>query len=328
MHALLWLLAGLAPLPQDAKAPEPLYLGTGAHRYRWVDRWGELPGEVPLGSTHGCVLTDSKGRVYINTETESAVQVFAPDGTRIASWGKELAGGLHGMCMTHSGGEERLWLAHSGRGEVLEVTLEGKVLRTLGWPEASGHYQKAAEYKPTSVALRPGGGVFVADGYGKSWIHLYDEAGKYKCSFGGPGTEPGKLQTPHGILIDARGKEPVLLVADRQNGRLQTFDMDGRFLKVVAEGLKLPCHMALHGDTLLVPELAGGIVLLDKEHKLIARLGENSEPARRGNFGVPREHWVRGEFTAPHCAGFDADGNIYVLDWNVLGRVTKLERAK
>ena len=44
--------------------------------------------------------------------------------------------------------------------------------------------------------------------------------------------------------------------------------------------------------------------------------------------GVPREQWADGEFIAPHSVCFDAEGNLYVMDWNALGRVTKLRRLR
>ena len=33
-------------------------------------------------------------------------------------------------------------------------------------------------------------------------------------------------------------------------------------------------------------------------------------------------------FVAPHSAHWDAEGNLYVMDWNALGRISKLKRVK
>ena len=44
--------------------------------------------------------------------------------------------------------------------------------------------------------------------------------------------------------------------------------------------------------------------------------------------GVPKEKWKDGEFLSPHCADWDAKGDLYVLDWNAHGRVSKLERVR
>ena len=54
--------------------------------------------------------------------------------------------------------------------------------------------------------------------------------------------------------------------------------------------------------------------------------GDQPEPGLRANTGVGRDKWADGHFTAPHGAAADADGNVYVVDWNFLGRITRLER--
>jgi hypothetical protein len=305
-------------------AEEKVILGSGTHRYEWVEGWGKLPDGMQFGNTHGCVIVDSQDRVYMNTDTENAVIVFSPEGKFLKSWGKELAGGLHGMCLVKEGEREVFYLTHIGLHELLKCTLDGEILWRVGYPEKSGIYANAGEYAPTSVAVAPDGTIFVADGYGKSWIHIYDKDHQYVRSFGGPGSEIGKLATPHGIWIDSRGKDPVLMVADRQNGRLQEFDMTGKPLGVVGSDLRLPCHMHQRGGETVVADLGGRISLFDAKNALIEHLGDNPDPAKRAQNGIPREQWKDGEFLSPHCARFDSKGDIYVLDWNFLGRITKL----
>jgi glucose/arabinose dehydrogenase len=232
------------------------------------------------------------------------------------------------MALAEEAGRQVLYAAHTGRGEVLALTLDGEVLWRVGWPETSGLYAGAGEYRPTSVAVAPDGGFFVADGYGKSWIHRYDAGRSWVRAFGGPGSEPGKLATPHGIWVDTRGERPLLLVADRENRRIQRFDLEGEFVDVLATDLERPCHMHPWGDDLAVPELAGGVAILDAQGSLVTRLGANPDPALRAQNGVGRERWAAGELLSPHCATFDASGNLYVLDWNAHGRVSKLVRAR
>jgi hypothetical protein len=334
---MIQLFLALTPLLsfQDAPAtakPEPradVFVGEGDWRFRWEEEWMKLPeGRENLGSTHGCIVVDSKDRVYVNTDTEAAVMVFAPDGTYLRSWGKQYAGGLHGMCIVKEGEEEFLYLTHLARHEVLKATLEGEVLWTRGVPMESGLYQDAGQYKPTSIAVRPDGGFYVADGYGLSWIHQYDSAGTYQRSFGGPGDQPSNLRTPHGIWWDTRGEQPALLVSDRENHRLVTFAPDGTFQAAFEPGLRRPCHAQLHGDVVVVADLAGRVTLLDGKNELLVHLGDQPDPAKRAQFGVPREQWRAGEYFSPHCARMDSRGDIYVMDWNATGRVTKLVRVR
>jgi len=41
--------------------------------------------------------------------------------------------------------------------------------------------------------------LYVADGYGKSWVHQYNEKREYIRSFGGPGDRDDQMASPHGI---------------------------------------------------------------------------------------------------------------------------------
>lgn len=338
MRMLHLALPAIVPLLAAQEAPKPVaatlddvtsaMLGSGAHRYRWVTDWGRLAGGKELGNTHGCMVVDGKGRILVNTDTDQAVMIFSPKGELLGSWGKEYHGGLHGMCLRVEDKTEYLYLAHTGRHEALKTTLDGKVLWTIGWPQASGIYGKEDEFKPTAIAVAPDGRIFVADGYGKSWVHLYDKDRNYVKSFGGPGTEPGKMKTPHGLWLDARGKEPLLLVCDRENGRLQWFTMDGAFVRLLDQGLKRPCNVCPLGDgELAVADLVGRVTILDQDGHVIVHLGDNADPKLQAVNGVGREHWRDGTFFSPHSVCMDGNGDLYVMDWNSLGRITKLQKA-
>jgi hypothetical protein len=309
------------------KAEKRVVLGVGRHRYEWVSGWGKLPEGLSYGNTHGGIIEDAQGRIYVNTDSEHAVIVYDKSGKFLKSWGKDYKGGFHGMFLVKEDGKELLWLAHHARHEAVKATLDGDVLMTLGFPDKAGVYKDASEYKPTSVAVAPDGSVFVADGYGKSWIHKYSARGEYLKSFGGPGAEPGKFRTPHGLYVDTRKKDrPCLVVADRANHRLQWLDFDGKFLEEMPGILSLPCQVHQRGEDLVVPDLDGRVTIVDKDNRLVCHLGENIDPQRRGKNQVPRETWRDGEFTAPHGARWDREGNLYVMDWNAFGRVTKLKR--
>ena len=78
---------------------------------------------------------------------------------------------------------------------------------------------------------------------------------------------------------------------------------------------------------------AGGVAkmkeeaLLDASFEVVARLGDNPRQSEWANNGVAPEAWVDGVFTAPHGCCFDRVGNLYVMDWNATGRISKLERV-
>jgi hypothetical protein len=333
-HALSCLLfATVAVAQEEAAKPMPakpaneVLLGEGAHRYRWVPGWGTLAEGKELGNTHGCMVVDKKGRILANTDTEQAVVMFSAAGELVGSWGKEFRGGLHGMCLREEDGVEVLYLAHTGRSEIVKTTMDGKVLWTIGWPEAAGIYAKENEYKPTAVAVAPDGRIFAGDGYGKSWVHLYDKDRNYLKSIGGGGGEDGKFRTPHGLWIDPRGKEPQLLVCDRENHRLQWFSLDGEFVRKCDQGLKRPCNVwPLADGGLAVADLHGRVTILDKNDKVVCHLGDAADEKLKATNGVAKDLWRDGTFFSPHSVCVDKAGAIYVMDWNRHGRISKLER--
>jgi hypothetical protein len=317
----------------------PVYVGEGSNRYLWDSDWMKLPeGREWLGSTHGCIVVDATDRVYLSADSGPAMLVFAPDGTLERSFGEEWGPGLHGITIVKERGEigagdetrvgrELLYLAHTTRQEVLKTTLKGEVLMRIGLPTESQKYEDPTQYKPTSVAVAPGGEIYVADGYGLSWIHRFDEHGAYLTSFGGRGDQPRHLATPHGLWLDTRGAQPTLLVADRENHRLARFSLTGEFLSGTDPSsglLRRPCHVQFLGGVAVVADLAGRTTLLNDRLELITHLGDNPDTGQWAQYGVTPDLWREGIFFAPHCARFNSQGELFVMDWNVAGRVTRL----
>jgi hypothetical protein len=168
----------------------------------------------------------------------------------------------------------------------------------------------------------------VADGYGMSLVHRYDAGGRYLGSLSGE-EGGGAFACPHAVWVDLRRAEPELYVADRGNRRLQVYDLDGVFKRTVGEGvLECPCTGVRYGDGLLVPELCARLTFLDADDRLVGYLGRNE--AACGLPGWPEvapEQIQAGKFNSPHAAAADAEGNLYVVEWIVGGRLTKLARC-
>ena len=145
-------------------------------------------------------------------------------------------------------------------------------------------------------------------------------------TFGGGKTkEPGDLNSPHGITMDHRGAEPYVLVADRSNNRLQYFALDGKHVKF-SYGVHLPCHFDWYGDEMLVPDLAARVTILDRDDKVIVHLGEGPDDWKERR-QKSRNHFLPGKFVCPHGACYDHEGNIFVVEWVEIGRVTKLRKV-
>lgn len=320
----LLCLAGLGLAARTSQ--EDVILKAGDLTFRWAPDWLQVPEGKTLGNTHGCVALAPNGEILFNTDAEHAVVRVSTDGAWIGDFGKDLKGGLHGMTISQDDHKTLITVSHLGRHEVLQYNEKGKLLWTLGWPEESGKYTSANQYRPTAVAIAPDGSIFVADGYGLSWVHKYDAEQKYLFSFGGIGSEKGQMRTPHGLIMDTRGDSPSLIVCDRENSRLQTFDMDGKCTGVYKGDVRRPCSGSIWGQYLAIADLKGRVTILDGAFKLVGHLGDNPDPKLRAVNGVPLGKWKNGEFLAPHGISWGADGSLYVQDWNRRGRVSKLER--
>ena len=312
--------------------------GSGNQQYEVIHDWGELPRTISYGNTHG-VCVDSQGHVYIHhtvhasSASDDTMVVFDGKGRFVRSWGREFKGGAHGLHIRKEGREEFLYLCDTARAVVVKTTLRGEVVFTLGYPEESPEYgldgegKPAKKYSPTNLAVARNGDIYVADGYGSSYVNQYDAKGNFIRTFGGKGKEAGQLNQPHGITIDERGAEPAVLVADRANRRFQYFTLDGKHLRFAAEdGVKLPCHFDQRKGLLLAPDLEARVTLLDGKDQVLTHLGEDSTHPWGQMRKKAREEFIPGKFICPHSACFDRDGNIFVVEWVEVGRVTKLRR--
>ncbi len=322
-------------------------MGSGEHTYEAIHDWGETPARIAYGNTHG-VVQDSHGRVYIahtvhaSSQSHDTLLVFDEKGKFIRSWGSEFMGGAHGLYVRKEGRDEFLYLVDTGKGRgsgvdprhtwMVKMTLKGEEVFRIGYPRESNLYKVDAagkpltRFSPTNVAIAPNGDIYVADGYGSSTISQYDAKAKHIRTFGEAGNGPGQMLKPHGLIVDTRGSEPVLLVADRSNNRLQAFTMDGKHLGFVG-GVNQPCHFAEHNGILLIPDLAARVTLLDEQNRVIAHLGEDTSGTWEELRKQSRDKFTPGKFVSPHGACFDHDGNIFVAEWVEVGRITKLRKV-
>ncbi len=304
-------------------------LGSGRFQYELVEGWGKPPMGKAYGYTHG-VIADSRDRVYIHNTSKDAVMIFDPEGNFQTSWGKEFEGTAHGMFYNKEGQGEFLYFSDPTRHLIAKYSIDGKnKVWERGLPEGKGMYENAEQYKPTDLAVAPNGDFYVGDGYGLSWIHHYDKDAKYLGSFGGPaGSEPGKVNSPHGIWVDTRRGAPELYVADRANNRVQVFTMDGKHKRFLTDEMRLPCCFFQHKDYQVVPHLRARVTILDQDDKTAAILGDN--PALPDTKGWPevQDKLETGKFSSPHAACVDSKEDMYVVEWISTGRVTKLKRVK
>jgi hypothetical protein len=312
-----------------ADKTQPVRMGCGLMTFDTVPGWGLRPdGSSALGPTHGAVVIDKAGNIY--TSANKGVVVFSPDGKVIQEYLGEKFASIHDMEIREEADGEFIYGARNNNAEGLKFNAHsGEIVLTLPFPEESG--LKLTQFKPTAITVAPNGDIFLADGYASNHIFKFDKAGKYLMHFGSKGNDLKQFNTVHGMTLDTRYDPPRLLICDRNHtpkGRLLHYDLDGNFIDEVATGLGMPTSASVQGDYVSVPDLHGRLVILDKSNTIIAVLGHNSDPTKRVNFNVPQEQWIEGIFSGTHGSYWDADGNLYVQDWNVSGRIMKLVRVK
>jgi hypothetical protein len=127
--------------------------------------------------------------------------------------------------------------------------------------------------------------------------------------------------------MDMRGASPILTVADRANNRIQRFTLAGEHIDFI-QGTNLPCHFDYfsNGDV-VVPDLGARVTLMDRNNAVIEHLGDDSSSNWKETRKLARTGFTPGKFVCPHGACFDHAGNIFVVEWVEVGRVTKLKVA-
>ncbi len=285
----------------------------------------EKPGGEQLGPCHGGVVMDKVGNFYITTDTPRGIVVFSPKGKFIRAFGPTR---IHGLEMRTEGGKEYIYGARPADHEVVKVDLKGEVLWTLQYPAESGIYKDAKGFNPCAVTVGPDGSIFVADGYGANYVLKFDKDRKFVKAFGGPGEAEGKFKTCHGIALDTRLGKPLLLVCNRNNNRVEYWDLEGNFVKVIQKDLRMPAAVHIRGDYAVFPELQGRVTVLDKNGNIAAQLADNPNEKQRANFALPPEEWKDGISNSPHGACLDKQGNVIVSEWTKFGHLHRFVRGK
>ena len=293
--------------------------------------WEQLPEGWSFVEVSG-VATDSADRVYAFNRGEHPVMVFDRDGRFLSAWGEGLVDNAHGIYVDAA---DRIYLADNGNHTVRVFEPDGTLLRTLGEPGVSADTGFVAWTNPveraagpfnrvTNVALAPNGDLYVADGYGNARVHVFSPEGELRFSWGSPGAGPGEFRLPHGIAVDRAG---VVYVADRENSRIQRFDLQGNYQGEWTH-VDRPDDVFIDADeNLYVAEL--GFRAGRMPRSMMAPTPQHRPPSRVSVLTLDGEVQTRlgGEgreagvgFFAPHGIWADSRGDVYVGEVGVSAR--------
>ncbi len=282
--------------------------GGEGHRYEeHAGDWGGLPPGASLREIAD-VVVDRHGRVHVLTRGEHGILVFEQDGEFLYAWGEGIFQRPHGATL---GGDGTLWCVDDDGHGIYQCSLDGKVLRTIGTPGQAAAAMSGKPFnKPTKLAVHPDtGDLFITDGYGNARVHRYSAHGEHILSWGESGCEAGQFNLPHSVAIDKTGR---VLVADRENHRIQIFDTNGDYLTEWGQ-MHRPCAFHIDGDLAYVgqlpshlpvnatyPNIGACVTIHDMDGRQLARLGD----------AFPGEE--PGQFTAPHGIAVTESGDVFV----------------
>ena len=260
-------------------------VGSGDYTYEMDADWAKVPEGWAMPTA--AVFGDSNDRVYaFNRDPDHPVCVFDKDGNFLWSWGQGLIAFAHAIIIDK---DENVWLVDRNTHEVHKYTKEGAHLLTIGRKgERSDTGADPEDYSstafqtvthggppfnmPAGIAFNDEGQIFIADGYANARVHKFTPQGDLIKSWGGPGDGAGEFRLPHGIWIDRHER---VLVADRENDRVQVFTQEGEYISTWPTKLIGPALFYVDSDdTVYVPEHNGGLFsVLSLEGELITQWG-------------------------------------------------------
>jgi DNA-binding beta-propeller fold protein YncE len=243
--------------------------------------------------------------------------VFDSDGAFQTAWGSDVLADPHAVYIAP---KDEIYVVDRNMHQVLKFDAEGKLLLTLGergQPSDTGYDKEEGKVKrpglpfnrPTDVAVATSGEIYISDGYRNCRVHRFSPEGKLIRSWGEPGTGPAQFNLPHSVWVD---REERIIVADRENDRIQLFTLQGKYITEWGGFLRPTDIWADGDDNVYVSELGNRVSILQRDGKPLARFGSSGNGP--------------GQFYGAHGVWGDPDGNFYISEVLQGRRVQKFIR--
>jgi DNA-binding beta-propeller fold protein YncE len=263
--------------------------------YETVPDFFQLPPGEHFLEVAG-VAVNSKGHIYVFHRGKHPLMEFDSSGKYLRSIADDLFVTAHTVRVD---AEDNIWTTDVGAHVVLKLSPEGRVLLSLGRMRTPGddvlHFNQ-----PTDVALDREGNIYVADGEGNSRVLKFNKFGNPILGWGMKGSGPGQFDLPHSIAIDG----DLVHVGDRENARIQIFDLNGRYLHEWKVGHPFGLFITPDHFIYMSDAIAGRIFKINRDGKVVGALD-----------GPPPD---QGHHFDPHSLAIGKDKSIFtaeVMPW-------------
>lgn len=170
------------------------------------------------------MAVDKAGNIYILHRPKDGDPIVVVDksGKILRSFGKGSYTIPHSI---HVDPQGNVWTTDANTSKVFKYSAEGKQLLEITVGEIPD--MKRPFCSVTGVAFPASGNVLISDGYCNARILEYTQDGKRVKVWGTKGKGDGEFTLPHDVTI---GTDGTIFVADRENGRVQWFDANQKYL--------------------------------------------------------------------------------------------------
>lgn len=271
-------------------------------------------GDIPVSGSVGSLSVDKDDNLYVtnvwltfNRPGGPAVQIFAPNGTQISSFGSLGEGDNNQMRNPRGlavGKDGNLYIADMVNDEIKVLTLNGTFIRRWG-----SHGNETGQFDgPMGLRIDSAGDIYVIE-QNNCRIQKFSPNGTFLQTWGTQSILPdGEFIAPYGIAVDPPG---YVYVSDFTGNNLQKLTTDGTFVwKRGSFGtgsgdllFNQPSGVAVAPDhSVYVTNYAG------QEVKQFA--ADGSFIRRWGSYGAD----LTSQFAGPIGVAVNSHGNVYIAN--------------